>query len=547
MRLNTSYKQILSISVPIMLGSAAQNIIVLSDNVFLYHVSETDFAAVGLVGVFYLIIASIGYGFSRGGQILIARRHGEGNLKGAGNYFKALVLFELGLAIILFLFLNFCSEWFFALFVENQDIYRKCLEYIYPRSYGVFFSYVGVSFVAFYTGIARTKIIVYDTLILIIVNIVLNYIFIFGKFGIEPMGIAGAGWASTLAEVVAFLAFFIYILFDYANKSYGITNTDRISFRLIRQTFDISAPIVWQSIIGLGSWFVFFTLIENMGSRELEISNLIRNIYLILSIPCWGYSAGINTLVSNFIGNRKRQAVLPIIWKTAKMNLLTTLLIALPVAVFPEFFLYPLFGSNSAKEQIYVDENNNKVYDENLDYLITHEPIVLKQENGLEKTLYPDSLGYYMIHGKENVELEIPEFDSKFSTNIQIQIIEGKDHLYIDKNNNGSYDLNTDSKVESLSLIKDAKPLLPILILILSIFSIGSIFINGLIGTGHTKTALWIQSIFVFFYVIYSIFAIKILGLGLKWAWSVEIFYWLGILGVTFWYLRSKKWHLRRF
>jgi len=73
MRLNTSYKQILSISVPIMLGSAAQNIIVLSDNVFLYHVSETDFAAVGLVGVFYLIIASIGYGFSRGGQILIAR------------------------------------------------------------------------------------------------------------------------------------------------------------------------------------------------------------------------------------------------------------------------------------------------------------------------------------------------------------------------------------------------------------------------------------------------------------------------------------------
>ncbi len=59
MKLSTSYKQILSLSVPIMLGSAAQNIIVLSDNVFLYHYNDLDFAAACIVGVFYLIIASI--------------------------------------------------------------------------------------------------------------------------------------------------------------------------------------------------------------------------------------------------------------------------------------------------------------------------------------------------------------------------------------------------------------------------------------------------------------------------------------------------------
>ena len=325
MRINTSYRQILSISVPIMLGSAAQNIIVLSDNVFLYHVSQTDFAAVGLVGVFYLIIASIGYGFSRGGQILIARKYGEEDYKSAGDYFKALVLFELILAVLMFLFLMYGSAWFFSLFVENENIYNKCLEYIYPRSYGVFFSYIGVSFVAFYTGIARTKIIVYDTFVLIVVNIFLNYIFIFGHLGFEPMGIAGAGWASTISEVVAFLIFAGYLIFDKANKAYGITKLAKIKLKFVAQTFDVSAPIVWQSIIGLGSWFIFFTFIENMGSRELEISNLIRNVYLILSIPCWGYSAGINTLVSNFIGNRKRQAVIPIIWKTARLSFLSTL------------------------------------------------------------------------------------------------------------------------------------------------------------------------------------------------------------------------------
>lgn len=546
MRLNTSYKQILSISVPIMLGSAAQNIIVLSDNVFLYHVSETDFAAVGLVGVFYLIIASIGYGFSRGGQILIARRHGEEDLKSAGDYFKALVLFELGLAVILFLFLMYGSEWFFALFVENEDIYRKCLEYIYPRSFGVFFSYVGVSFVAFYTGIARTKIIVYDTLILIVVNIFLNYIFIYGHFGIEPMGIAGAGWASTLAEVVAFLAFLLYLIFDKVNKVYGITNTKPINLKLVRQTFDISAPIVWQSIIGLGSWFIFFTLIENMGSRELEVSNLIRNIYLILSIPCWGYSAGINTLVSNFIGNRKRQAVIPIIWKTAKMNLITTLIIVIPVAIFPKFFLYPLFGSDDTTHQLYVDVDNDMTYNAKVDSLITEVPLELHLKDGSMKTIIPDESNNYPI-GKKAINLT-PDLKVPQDLDIpRLTLHTIDDKYFIDVNRNKVFEPEIDSMVAYRSLIEDSKPLMPILVLILCIFSFGSIFINGLTGTGHTKTALWIQSIFVAFYIIYSIVVIKMLELGLVWAWSVEIFYWLGILLVSYWYLKGKKWHLKRF
>ena len=68
MRLRTTYKQIFNISIPIMFGSAAQNIVALSDSIFLYHLSESDFAAIGFIGVFYLIIAAVGYGFPREGK-----------------------------------------------------------------------------------------------------------------------------------------------------------------------------------------------------------------------------------------------------------------------------------------------------------------------------------------------------------------------------------------------------------------------------------------------------------------------------------------------
>ena len=445
MKLSTSYKQILSISVPIMLGSAAQNIIVLSDNVFLYHYDSVDFAAAGLVGVFYLIIASIGYGFSRGGQIIIARKYGEQNYKGAGNAFQALILFEFLLSILLFLFLRFGVEGFLKLFIIDPHILSKCVDYINYRSYGIFFSYLGISLISFYTGIAKTKFIIYDTLVLIIVNVALNYVLVFGKFGFQPMGIAGSALASTIAEVVAFVIFVIYMIVEKTNLKYDLLALKTLEIKDMINMFRISIPIVFQSILSIGSWFLFFSFIENVGQKELEISNILRTVYLILSIPTWGFSAGINTLVSGFIGHKKRQAVIPIINRTAKLNLLITMAIAIPVTVFPEFFLYPIFGK------------------------------------------------------------------------------------------------------EDMSMILLSKPYFPILLCILLIFGVGGILFNGLIGTGHTQTALRIQTIFTVFYIVYSYLMIKVYYIDLYWAWSAEIFYWLGITLMSYFYLRTKKWHFLKF
>lgn len=344
MQVKTSYRQIISISAPIMLGSAAQNVVALSDSVFLYHRSEVDFAAIGFVGVFYLVVAAIGFGFSKGGQIMIARRMGEGQKEEVGRTFYAMLYYEFALSVILFLFMQYGCYYFFSLFVNSEMIFNKSLEYLEYRSYGVFFSYTGVALIALYTGVARTSFIIVDTAILAIVNIVLNYGLIFGKWGLPEMGIAGAGLASTIAEVVAFVVFIIYMYFDREASAYKLFSLPKIDLELIRVQFKLASPIVAQALVGLGSWFIFFSIIEGLGERPLAITNLGRMVYLILSIPCWGFASGVNTLVSNLIGQQKRQAVVPIIWKTAKLCLATTLLFAIPVVLFPHELLYPLLG-----------------------------------------------------------------------------------------------------------------------------------------------------------------------------------------------------------
>ena len=329
-----------------MIGSAAQNVLQLSDSIFLYHLSETDFAAIGFVGVFYLTINAIGYGFSKGGQIIIANKAGQQDLEGIRRNFQALGLFEAGLAIAMFLFMYFASPWFFGLFLQNQDVLNSSIEFIKYRSFGVFFSYIGVTLIALYTGIAKTKFIMVETLLLLVVNGILNYALIFGKWGLPAMGIAGSALASTIAEAFGALIFMIYLYFDKNVKNLKIFSAPKIEFKLIKDQFKLAAPIVAQNFVGLGSWFVFFAIIEDMGERALAISNLVRIVYLILSIPTWGFSSATNTLVGNLMGQGNYKSIMPSMKKTAQVCFGMTMIVALPIVLWPETILYPLLGSS---------------------------------------------------------------------------------------------------------------------------------------------------------------------------------------------------------
>lgn len=342
--MNTSYRQILSISTPIMLGSAVQNVIASTDAVFLYHLGEYDFAAIGFVGVFYLVVAAIGYGFSRGGQILIARRMGEGRPGDIGPVFYAMLYYELALALFMFLFMRYGCSYLFQFMLNSPIIIEKSMIYLDYRSWGVFFSYLGVALIALYSGVGRTVFIIVVTLILATVNILLDYALVFGHWGMPAMGIAGAGLASAIAELVAFVVFVLYILLDQKARVYRLFQYHKPNLALIRQQYSISIPMVLQAIIGLGSVLVFVSFVEKLGERELAINQLVRMVYLILSIPCWGFSSGINTLVSNLIGQRKRGGVLPVVRRTAWLSLLFTMALTLPIVLAPEALLYPLLG-----------------------------------------------------------------------------------------------------------------------------------------------------------------------------------------------------------
>ena len=96
--MNYTYKQIWLINFPVMMSILMEQLINITDAVFLGHVGEIELGASAIAGIYYLAIYMLGFGFSIGLQVMVARRNGEQDYKETGKTFFQGLYFRLGVA-----------------------------------------------------------------------------------------------------------------------------------------------------------------------------------------------------------------------------------------------------------------------------------------------------------------------------------------------------------------------------------------------------------------------------------------------------------------
>lgn len=335
MKTQISNKEIWSIALPIMLGNMAQTIINFTDTAFLGHLGVIALGASMLAGLFYFVFTTIATGFAIGIQIIIARRFGEGNYGRIGIIFEHGSLFVLILGSILFSILYFFSDQLLYLLIDSQNIYDASIEYIKYRRYGIIFVCFNFLYRALYIGISNTKVITYSTIIMAVVNILLDYCLIFGNFGFPEMRIGGAALASFCAEVSAFIFFTVYSYITLTKKDYGMFKIHKLESELMGRILRIATPTMIQKLFSFSVWFIFFILIEKMGETATGISSIVRSVYMILITPCFAFATTTNTVVSRIIGEGHSDQVFNTILKILKNCLLCTIPIIVLVAIFP--------------------------------------------------------------------------------------------------------------------------------------------------------------------------------------------------------------------
>lgn len=335
MKAQITDKEIWGIALPIMLGNMAQTIINFTDTAFLGHLGVVALGASMLAGLFYYVFTTVAAGFAIGIQIIVARRFGEKNYGRIGVIFEHGSLFVLLLGLILFSVLYFFSDSLLLWLIDSPNIYEASLDYIKYRQFGILFVCFNFLYRALYVGISSTKVITYSTIIMAVVNIVLDYCLIFGNCGFPQMGIGGAALASLCAEISAFIFFTSYSYITLRKRDFGMFKIHRPETELMGRILKISTPTMIQKLFSFSVWFIFFVLIEKMGETATGISSITRSVYMILITPCFAFSTTTNTLVSRIIGEGIPDMIFPTINKVLKNCMLCTIPILLVVAIFP--------------------------------------------------------------------------------------------------------------------------------------------------------------------------------------------------------------------
>lgn len=333
-----SYKDIWTVSMPIMLGLLTQNVMQITNTIFLGRVGEVEFGAAGLAGIYYIAFFMLGFGFSIGAQIMIGRRNGERNFDQIGTIVMQGMMFLLAFAALLYFASNLFSAHLLPILIKSHSVYEAAAEYLEWRTFGFFFASINIMFRAFYVGIARTSVLTLNAAVMTVVNIIFDYALIFGNFGCPELGIAGAGIASVLAEVASIIFFVIYTYQTVDLSKYGFHKM-KFKFSVIRRILNISVFTMAQYAISMSTWFIFFLAIENHGERDLAITNIIRTFYMIYFIPMNALSTTANTLVSNTIGAKSFNEVLPLVKRICILNLGIIAVMGIATVVNPEFWI----------------------------------------------------------------------------------------------------------------------------------------------------------------------------------------------------------------
>lgn len=347
LRLDTSYRQILRMALPISLAMLVPQINFITNNIFLGGLGERELASAGITGVYYLIFAVIGNGLNNGLQALMARRAGQNLPKEIGRLFYHGVWVALAIAFAGIAITYSLAPAILRATIHDAAIATEVIDFLLIRIWGLPFLYLYVMRNALLVGTNQTKLLVWGTLSEAVVNIVLDYGLIYGNFGLPAMGFNGAAYASIIAEATGLGVIYIVIHVKKLHKTFAFFEQTKIDFSVTKLILVQSTPLILQFAISIISWEFFYILIEHHGPRALAISNAMRNIFGLFGIFCWAFAATTNSMVSNIIGQGRTDEVLPLIRKVVRLSVGISILLFVLINVFPHFFL-SFYGQEAA-------------------------------------------------------------------------------------------------------------------------------------------------------------------------------------------------------
>lgn len=271
------------------------------DNIMVGQIGTAELAAISLANSFMFIAMSLGIGFSTAITPLIAEADGEGSLEVGKSTFKHGLFLCTVLGVLLFLGVFF-AEPMLHLMKQPPEVVELAIPYLNLVAVSLIPLVIFQAFKQFSDGMSMTKYPMYAILIGNVINVVLNYLFIFGKFGFPELGIVGAA-IGTLVSRLIIVIFLWYLLSQHYKSRAFVLNIKifKLSKKMIKKLYSIGFPSAMQMFFEVAIFTAAIWLSGILGKNPQAANQIALN----LSSMTFMVAMGLSVTAMIRVGNQK--------------------------------------------------------------------------------------------------------------------------------------------------------------------------------------------------------------------------------------------------
>ena len=325
------YRELLAIGIPIIIGQLGTIILGFADTLMIGHHSTPELAAAGLVNnIFGLVFVSY-MGFTYGLTPIIGRLYGEERTDRIGqkvrNAFCANMLtgciFTLALVV---LYLNL------GRIGQPEELLSLIRPYFLVNLASVLFMGIFFTMKQFLDGLGQTKVAMWAMIGGNVINILGNWVLIYGVAGFPELGLLGAGISTLVSRILMALAMVGMLM---TGKNFGEYRRDILHSSLTKADFREMNRLGWPVALQLGMESAAFTLscvmVGWLGTIPLAAHQVMITLSQLFYLVLSGMAAALAIRVSHFMGQKDYTAVRRNAYDGFRLNLLFSLCMGLPV------------------------------------------------------------------------------------------------------------------------------------------------------------------------------------------------------------------------
>ncbi|WP_190246217.1 MATE family efflux transporter [Gelidibacter gilvus] len=295
------FKYNLNLAAPVMLGMLGHTFVSLVDNIMVGQLGAAELAAVSLGNSFVFIAMSIGIGFSTAITPLVAEADTENNFAKGKSALKHGLFLCTALGIVLFVLLLLAKPLMYIM-DQPEEVVVLAIPYLDLVAFSLIPLIVFQAFKQFSDGLSLTKYPMYATILANLINVVLNYLLIFGKFGFPEMGIVGAAIGTLISRVV--MVFFLWWVLKARDKSKAYVTNIKIfvlESPMLKKVINIGFPSAMQMFFEVGIFTSAIWLSGTLGQNPQAANQIALN----LSSMTFMVATGLSVAAMIRVGNQK--------------------------------------------------------------------------------------------------------------------------------------------------------------------------------------------------------------------------------------------------